>query len=431
MGLFALLISSLTGYFVLSFFKNASEAIDIMDIFSMTGLGLGISAQIVFYTLLILGRIDPMAIIQGHLLCLCALFILSRYHVSRCRPVFSFTVSQGVSIFLILCLVLGTASLMAVIRPWGDWDGWAYWNYHANFLFKSGSQWQRLFEFNIQAHHPWMLPLMIIWGWSFNPVPQALVPAVIGIIFTIGTVGLLIGALKRHVSFFSSVLGGIFLASIPIYIYHGTSQYADILAAYFILLSSVLAADLLKAPAVNTAVLAGLCLGLTACVKDNSLLASVLLFILVVIRLYKTGASIFIRPLSWGFTVFLVSAVLMKIFEISFLRYNTYDVFLPGLWIWPKWVLIGQFAWASLSDLNWGGLWLLAMAVLILRQWSVKEPQCLLARFIAFFIIFNFFVFAASGLKLEWLLSVSFNRLLYLLAPTVIFLVFCAIGQRE
>ena len=85
--------------------------------------------------------------------------------------------------------------------------------------------------------------------------------------------------------FFGPYLEGIFLASIPIYIVQGTSQYADIVAAYFILLSSVLALGLLKSPSVNSAGLTGLCLGLTASVKDNSIVAACVLLFLIIARI--------------------------------------------------------------------------------------------------------------------------------------------------
>ena len=140
-------------------------------------------------------------------------------------------------------------------------------------------------------------------------------PLALGVIFTIATVGLLITSLKKYVPFVWAILAGILLASIPFYILHGTSQYADIEAAFFILMSSVLAIDLFKSPSVKTAVMTGLSLGITASVKDNSIVAAIVLMILIVLRLRQLGLMVFVRPLCWGFVAIAVSVVLMRSFE--------------------------------------------------------------------------------------------------------------------
>ena len=58
-GLIAFLISGLSGYYVLRCFRPKDYSFELMDIFLMIGLGLGISAQIVFYVLVFSGHIDP------------------------------------------------------------------------------------------------------------------------------------------------------------------------------------------------------------------------------------------------------------------------------------------------------------------------------------------------------------------------------------
>ena len=59
-GLIAFLISWSIGYYVLKCFKGRGHSFELMDIFLIIGLGLGISAQIVFYVLLFSGHIDPL-----------------------------------------------------------------------------------------------------------------------------------------------------------------------------------------------------------------------------------------------------------------------------------------------------------------------------------------------------------------------------------
>lgn len=431
-GVLALLISWLTGYFALKCLKEENSSIGLMDIFIMTGLGFGITAQIVFYSLLIAGRIDPVFLISIHLFCLSILFFFSRRFAPPSLFTPSFTFQSAGLIMLILLLAALIATITASLRPWGDWDGWSYWNFQSKFLFNSGYEWYRFFDINIQAHHPWSLPLVVIWGWCFDGREESIVPMSIGIIFTVSTVGLLIGALKKYVPLIWAATGGLLLSSIPFYMLQGTSQYADIEAAYFILLSLVLALNLIKNPSVKAAALTGLSLGLSCAVKDNSIAASILLMILIIVSLNKTGERVFIRPLSGGFIATAFMVVLMKLFDLTSFNNHSYDVSLKGLCDIQKWVSMGQFALKTLTDFKWGGLWPLALAVLTAQYacWR-KQPEMVFVQFIFFYLIFYFFTFAASVHRIEWLLGVAFDRLLYLLAPSVVFIIFYAIGKRE
>ena len=99
----------------------------------------------------------------------------------------------------------------------------------------------------------------------------------------------------------------------------------------------------------------------------------------------------FIRPLILGFITVGVSVVLMKSFETSYAYNNTYAVFWPGVGDWQKWVLIGRFVWGALAGLSWGGLWLLAVAILMAQRakW-IRGEIGLLVQFIVLYIIFFF-----------------------------------------
>ena len=278
-----------------------------------------------------------------------------------------------------------------------------------------------------------MLPGIILWGWSFCGAEDVIVPIVISLIFTLSCVGLLVCALKERVSFFWAVLAGVFLVSIPIYTMHGTSQYADVLLAYFILASSVLILDLFEAPLHNTAVLAGLFLGFAACTKDNGIMATLLLSVLIIGRLRKTASlRVLIRPFGWGLTAVMVSVFLMKSFDALNVGNHTYDIFWSGLCAIQRWLLIGGFIGKSFTDSVWGLLWPLAFLVLLFCRGSlVQEGVRLVIKFMLLYMIFYLFVYAGTVLELKWLLEVSWNRLLYLLAPTVVFVTFYALGKGK
>jgi hypothetical protein len=149
------------------------------------------------------------------------------------------------------------------------------------------------------------------------------------------------------------------------------------------------------------------------------------------VRLCRSGSKTFIRPLIFGFITVGVSVVLMKSFDTFYSYHNAYGVFWPGAGDWQKWFLIGRFVLKALTDVLWGGTWFLALFFLI-AQWEkwIRAEIGPLVQFIILYIIFYFFIFAVSVLQLEWLLKVSFDRLLYLLAPLVIFVTFYVVGEK-
>ena len=88
-GFIAFLISWLMGYYVLRCFKKRDASFELMDIFLIPGLGLGISAQIIFYVLLFWGSLAPVLIIQIHLLILCLLFLFNHRYLPKQSSSFS------------------------------------------------------------------------------------------------------------------------------------------------------------------------------------------------------------------------------------------------------------------------------------------------------------------------------------------------------
>jgi len=417
------------GYYLLRIMRPLRA----MDIFLIPGLGLGVSAQIVFYSLLFFNRISPPAIIGIHLTGLLCLWIYNQYFLKKGPPTVWGPGQLGAVVVLLAVAGLA-AALLAFHRPYGDWDGWAYWNFHANFIFRAGSHWQRVFASSMQGRHPWMLPCMVLWGWSFDGRESTLVPIVISIIFTVSCMGFLVCALKEYVPFYCAVFAGVFLFSIPIYILVGTSQYAEILMAYFILTASVLILDLLRHPSRNAAFLAGLFLGFAASSKDNGIMAAALLSILVMSCLARTtGSRKLIRPLAWGVTTIMVSVLIMKSFDALNVGNYAYDIFWPGLWNPQRWSLIGDCVWNGLFDKPWGMLWPIACAVIWVfqRNWREKEGITLVIKFLIFYFFLYLFIYAASILELKWLLDVSYYRLLYTLVPTLIFVMFYILGSRE
>jgi|SRR5579862_2033534 len=141
------------------------------------------------------------------------------------------------------CVALGVAAYSAVRRalahPHGDgWDAFAIWNLHARFLFLGGSHWRDGFSALIPWSHPdypLLLPGAIAHFWSYLGYDDPRVPAVIGLLFTFSTIGLLFSALAILRGHTPALLAALALSATPFFIEQGTSQYADIPLSFFVL----------------------------------------------------------------------------------------------------------------------------------------------------------------------------------------------------
>jgi hypothetical protein len=139
---------------------------------------------------------------------------------------------------------LYSAVLRTIAHPHGDgWDAFAIWNLHARFLFRGDVHWRDGFTQLIPWSHPdypLLLPAAIDHFWAGLGYESQIVPALIGLVFTFGTVGLLFSSLALLRGQISAILGGLTLLATPFFIEQGTAQYADVPLSFFILAAIVL-----------------------------------------------------------------------------------------------------------------------------------------------------------------------------------------------
>lgn len=145
---------------------------------------------------------------------------------------------------LALLAALYSATLRTIAHPHGEgWDAFAIWNLHARFLFRGGAHWRDGFTPLIPWSHPdypLLLPTAIAHFWTVMGHESQIVPALIGLIFTFSTVGLLFSSLALLRGQNSAILGGLTLLATPFFIEQGTAQYADVPLSFFILATIVL-----------------------------------------------------------------------------------------------------------------------------------------------------------------------------------------------
>lgn len=164
-------------------------------------------------------------------------------------------------------------------EPQGRWDAWLIWNMRARFLYRGGAAWRDAFASGLDWSHwdyPLLLPLSIVRGWLYAGQEELHMPAVIGLVFTLLTLGLLVSALGafRHRS--QGWLAGLLLLGTPFFIAMGAAQFADVPLAFFMLATAVLlvrARQSRPGPDRRGAlILAGLAAGCAAWTKNEGLL---------------------------------------------------------------------------------------------------------------------------------------------------------------
>jgi len=142
-----------------------------------------------------------------------------------------------------LLAALYSAILRIIAHPHGDgWDAFAIWNLHARFLFRGGVHWRDGFPLIPWSHpdYPLLLPAAIAHFWTGLGYESQIVPALIGLVFTFGAIGLLFSSLAMLRGQISAILGGLTLLATPFFIEQGTAQYADVPLSFFILATIVL-----------------------------------------------------------------------------------------------------------------------------------------------------------------------------------------------
>jgi hypothetical protein len=343
-----------------------------------------------------------------------------------------------------IAFVLGLARfvLLTMKSPHGDWDAWAIWNMRARFLFKSGERWRDAFSTILERSnpdYPLLLSTTIAGCWIYIGDETLIIPSLVAMLFTVGTIGLLVGGLSVLRDTSQAFLAGIILASTPFFLRHGTSQYADIPIGYFFLGTFMLLAlhDVLSKKDSNFLILAGTAAGLSAWTKNEGLLfiATVSVGRFVAVVPSKGLRSYFAQMLSFAKGLIPVLAVIIYFKVVlapaSYLTarqefVTTVEKFFDPSRHLQVWKAIAN---RILDFGNWSvsvPLLLVFYLLLLGAKVTGKEKSAVVTTGIALCLLFLGYsiIFVITPLDLAFHLSTSVDRLLLQLWPSFIFLFF-------
>jgi hypothetical protein len=449
---------------------GASPGEKMLKFFLSAGYGLG-AFSILFLLLRALGMASvlTMDVSAFALLLMGWLLMRGRVPAAAVLPVaeYDFPGWLGRCLKAGFAAALGVALYCAVRRtiayPNGEgWDAFAIWNLHARFLFRAGAGWREGFSALIPWSHPdypLLLPASIAHFWSYLGHETYAVPSIIGLVFTITTVGVLFSALMILRGRNVAMLGALALMATPSFIEQGTSQYADIPLSFFLLATVVMlclrdARVSASRPPAGWIALAGLASGFAAWTKNEGLLFLcalwlALFFMFASSRRMGRAGETFRQPRS--FTLLFVSPLPILLIILWFKRFIAPpgDLFIYssatlhklsdparylaiGKWFGKQFFRFGHWVWVP------GSLLVVGIS-LAFRHWASENRRddvaagsqtgfrvCVLALSIT--LCGYFVIYVITPYDVYWHLRFSLNRLFLQLWPSAIFLCFRQIG---
>jgi hypothetical protein len=460
----------LSGYLVVSAAwprEKASKSERWMRLFLSAGFGIGIFS-LAFFIERLLGIVHRLAAD----LCVTGL-LLGVYLFARSRRKSSNSIASSVpdikfphwlhrlvmaSFAISILAALYAAVLRALAHPHGDgWDAFAIWNLHARFFSVGGSHWRDGFSALIPWSHPDYPPLVPaaiahVWGYIGHNDP--IVPAIISLVFTFATLGLLVSSLATLRGITSAAMAGIALASTPFFIEQGAAQYADIPLSFFFLAAIALlhlyrqrSAQIPDGRPTALFVLAGTAAGFAAWTKNEGLL---FLFAFLVSQIAffvwrRRPPSTELRLNSVRELVMLLLAIAPFLLLIAWFKSSIappgdlfsgsgkiHKILTPGrYWAILRWFVKDFFRfgnWVVPTTVVFVALRFLSPSSGIRRQTTEYRVS---AFTLALTLCGYFAVYVITPNELYWHLRFSLNRLFLQLWPTVIFLFFLSVGRQS
>ncbi len=435
------LFSFFIGLLIVKVIFRATKINPSLSFFVSLGLGLAVSAQITFYSYLIFDQLNANFVMAAHGVLLAILIpAVLRFGIS-----FNLKETASMNYKAVIVFVLGLCPLWSVANYYlyGGWDAWSCWNLKSKFLFLGHEHWKNMFNpylWRESPHYPLLLPLVNVWGWLWTKEAAQQIPMLTSMGFSLGTAGLLYSGLKILTKERIALLALLCILTLPFFMKLSTSQYADIVFAYF-LLGSFLCLVLAKLTnAYPYSFLAGSFLGFLSFSKSEGTAAALLVVILGACYLLIQRKHInVVKPQKLLF-YFLMGILIFSLPTIFFqlLYAPANQTFTNGLTSSVsaqtyRLKAIAVFFLVEIISEKWNCLWVLLTAGLFLSKTRCfNRTTCI---FPLFFILYGlavyFYYFLNTYFDILWWLSVTLNRILFSILPTVIFWVFYSLWQDK
>ena len=235
-----------------------------------------------------------------------------------------------------------------------------------------------------------------------------------------------------------ALLGVLLMISLPFFTKLASSQYCDIVLAYYLLGTLVCLIFARSKKLTAFSFLAGLFLGSLSFTKTEAMSACLIIFLLSLPYLFLRGNSLKNQSLLIFFSFGLCAGILPTIlFEKLYSPLN--QTFINGLTSTVKpanllrMKMILSFLAIEMVSVKWNGLWMILLAGIILSRGKAFHPTIRIVPIFLFLylIVVGFYYYLNTSFDIGWWLKVSLNRILFGILPTVVFWVFYSLIHRD
>jgi hypothetical protein len=410
-------------------------------IFLSLNLGLGICALLTFLTFICFNQFSRPAILTAHGLLIILLIIINFKKIIRIpdSSMNSSVIHKKHDLWDSLIWTIWIALSLVIWRlahehVYGEWDAWALWNMKTKFLVSAGPLWKNIFElhWHTQPDYPLLLPFINTWIYAVSGQDLRLITLATAVVLSLQTGLLLYYGLRLFAARYLTFLASSILLFNPYYIFLGTSQYADILLASYLLSSLMIFSLLILHQCPSLAFLSGLYLGLMSFTKNEGIIMAVILMVILAWSITRLNDRFLSKELIKNFLrAFVLIGALMIYFKL-FLAPPNRDMLTANIFLQSKFfnlsglTAIGQFIIEETFHARWFGAWIYIILLMItgsarLFQKEYKPLTCFFLIYILFLLLIYLFTI---NFDLSWRLSRTLPRIYFYMLPSFVFFAF-------
>lgn len=337
----------------------------------------------------------------------------------RLLPLYKIPKLKKVDMVLIglISILLTFVAFESTLRPVVAWDAWAIWLLKSKIFFLDGSIQIPIFRY-VESSYPILVSLMYTFLYvAIGYVDDRSVLLLSFAFYLMQGIGFF-AFLKEKTSITFGLIGTFLLLSTQNILRHGgrlEAGQADIILAFYILITGILLMEYVSKRKFAVLLLLQILLGITALVKNEGLVYSLFVQILLCFSVIKNN-----RPkLLFATILWLVPVIDWEYYKVSNAIPKLSEVFVSNSIHFSSMLPIMQAMISEFTNIqNWNLLWILFFAVIFLYNTRVLKSAFLPLYVLIFLQLGLFFslymIFPNNPVDL---VNSSFNRLLLQLAP--------------
>lgn len=419
--MFAYAVSMLIGYALLAAWVDRGRKENWLLVFAAPGVGLAVTASLLFYLTVLTGHIDGRSAFLAHAIVLTA---LGAWYCMKPNAGLKRSFPHKSAFVFLAVLTAALVSSGFIKSPYGvGIDAWAIWKIKARFLYLS-QHWPDVFSPVLHFSHPdypLLYPLASAWGWLGAGHEGLLAPILVCGLFTVSITGLMAAAFEGD-RWKTGMAAALWMASIPFFTGIGGSLYADIIVAYYNLAAVILLDRALESRQVRLAFAAGFMAASCLFVKNEGwLFCTVFAAVLALLRRKESLAALLGMMPMLALTLLFkqIASTPSHILSLDAARQHVLTPELGG-----RLALIAHYFTIEVFKENaWVYAWFLAGLALVLypKRWLERRAWIL---YLALFVAAGYIgIYLITTIPLERHLKNSIDRILMHFFPILLYFV--------